>query len=162
MEKETIEKTAERSVMLFNLGYYCAESVLIAIAEEKGIHSRLIPKIATGFCSGTSRMCGPCGAVNGAILSINLLTGRNDPNSSVEENYALVKKFLNNFEDKFGSTNCRELIGCDLGTKEGQAHFKIHDLKKDCAAYTKEATRMGLLILSNVELPTSVFPAGAH
>ncbi len=78
MEKKIIEKTAERSVVLFKSGYYCAESVLLAIAEEKGIQSKLIPKIATGFCSGTLRMCGQCGAVNGAILSINLLTGRND------------------------------------------------------------------------------------
>ena len=149
IEKETIQKAAERSVALFVSGYYCAESVLLAISEEKGIHSRLIPKIATGFCSGTSRMCGPCGAVSGAILSINLLTGRTDPNSSVEENYTLARKFLNNFVDKFGSTNCRELIGCDLGTKEGLSHFKTHNLEEDCFAYTKEATRMALSILNN-------------
>lgn len=149
MEKETIEKTAERSVELFVSGYYCAESVLLAIAGVYEIQSKLIPKIATGFCSGTSRMSGQCGAVNGAILSINLLTGRNDPNSSVEENYTLVSKFLNNFVDKFGSTNCQELIGCDLGTKEGQSHFKTHNLEEDCFAYTKEATRMALSILNN-------------
>jgi len=151
MEKEIIEKTAQQSVKLFKSGYYCAESVLLAIADEKGIQSKLIPKIATGFCSGTSRMCGQCGAVNGAILSINLLTGRNDPNSSVEKNYTLVRKFLTSFEKKFGSTNCRELIGCDLGTEEGQTYFKIHDLKKDCFAYTKEATRVALLILTSVK-----------
>lgn len=149
MDEDIVEKTADRSVKLFKSGYYCAESVLLAIAEEKGIQSELIPKIATGFCSGTSRMCGQCGAVNGAILSINLLTGRNDPNSPVEKNYALVRKFLTVFEEKFGSTNCRTLIGCDLGTEEGQSYFKIHGLKKDCFGYTKEATRMALLILNN-------------
>lgn len=148
MDKETIEKAAEQSVSFFASGYYCAESVLLAIAEAYGIQSKLIPKIATGFCSGTSRMCGQCGAVNGAILSINLLTGRNDANSSVEENYALVRKFFNLFEETFGSTNCRELIGCDLGTEAGLSYFKTHGLKKDCFNYTKEATRMVLSLLT--------------
>jgi len=148
MDRETIEKSAERSVALFESGYYCAESVLLAIAEVNGIQSKLIPKIATGFCSGTSRMCGQCGAVAGAILSINLLTGRNDPKHSVEKNYTLVRKFLKEFEEKFGSTNCRELIRCDLGTQEGMAHFKTRNLIKDCFVYTKEATRMALLILT--------------
>jgi C_GCAxxG_C_C family probable redox protein len=148
MDEDSLEKTVEQSVKLFKSGYYCAESVLLAIAEEKGIQSELIPGIATGFCSGTARMCGPCGAVSGAILSINLMTGRNDPKGSVEKNYTLVRTFLNAFQDKFGSTNCRELIGCDLGTKEGQAYFKAHDLKKDCFAYTREATRIALMILT--------------
>lgn len=149
MEKEIFEKSAERSVALFVSGYYCAESVLLAIAEEKGIHSELIPKIATGFCSGTARMCGPCGAVSGAIMGINLLTGRSEPNSSVEQNYALVRKFIKDFEETFGSTNCRELMGCDLGTKEGQAHFNSRGLLKKCYIYTREATRMTLILLQD-------------
>lgn len=75
----------------------------------------------------------------------------NDSKSSVEKNYTLVQKFLNAFEETFGSTNCRELIGCDLGTQEGRSYFKTHDLEKDCFAYTKEATRMVMLILNTVE-----------
>ncbi|GBD95663.1 MAG TPA: C_GCAxxG_C_C family protein [Nitrospirae bacterium] len=64
---------------LFDSGYYCAENVLLAIAESQGIQSDLIPKIATGFCSGISRTCGMCGALSGAIMSLNLLYGRSSP-----------------------------------------------------------------------------------
>jgi len=39
---------ANRSRQLFESGYYCAESVLLAVAESQGIKSDLIPKIATG------------------------------------------------------------------------------------------------------------------
>ena len=43
---------AQRSEELFQSGWYCAESVLLAIAEAHGIESEIIPKIATAFCSG--------------------------------------------------------------------------------------------------------------
>jgi len=49
------EKTAQRSGELFDSGFWCAESVLLAVAESKGIKSDIIPKIATGFCAGISR-----------------------------------------------------------------------------------------------------------
>ena len=45
-------ETSQRSRELFDSGFYCAESVLLAIAESQGIESDLIPRIATGFCSG--------------------------------------------------------------------------------------------------------------
>jgi hypothetical protein len=37
---------ANRSRQLFESGFYCAESMLPAVAESQGIKSDLIPKIA--------------------------------------------------------------------------------------------------------------------
>jgi hypothetical protein len=54
------EQASQRSVELFRSGFFCAESVLLAIAESQGIESDLIPRIATGFCSGISRTGGAC------------------------------------------------------------------------------------------------------
>ncbi len=147
-----IEKTVEKSGVLFESGYYCAESVLLAVAEAKGIQSELIPKIATGFCSGTSRTCRQCGAVSGAVLSINLFTGRSIPGAPVAENYALVRKLIQRFTEKFDSTNCRDLIHCDLGTDEGQAFFKENHLRKACIDYTREATRIVMQLLEDISL----------
>jgi C_GCAxxG_C_C family probable redox protein len=62
------EQASQRSIELFTSGYFCAESVLMAIAESQGIQSDLIPKIATGFCSGIARTGSICGAVCGAIM----------------------------------------------------------------------------------------------
>ena len=117
------------------------------MAESKGIQSELIPKIATGFCGGISRTSGMCGAVSGAIMAINLIFGRDKPDESVEKNYISVQKFVNTFESKFGSTNCRELIQCDLGTKEGQEKFKSGPLIKKCLKMTEEAARMAMEII---------------
>ena len=145
-----MDRAAAKSLELFESGYYCAESVLLAIAEEKGIESELIPKVATGFCTGLSRTCGMCGAVSGATLGISLLTGRSSPDESLEENHALVHSLVARFQDRFGSIECRDLIGCDLSTEDGQAFFDQNDLFELCKQYVAEATTMALLLLEDV------------
>ena len=42
------DAVSQRIKELFDSGYYCAESVLLTVAEAYGIQSDLIPKIATG------------------------------------------------------------------------------------------------------------------
>ncbi len=142
-----MDRAAARSIELFDSGYYCAESVLLAVAEEKGIQSDLIPKIASGFCSGLSRTCGMCGAVSGSVMAISLFTGRSSPDASLEENYALVRVLISRFQDRFGSIDCRQLIGCDLDTQDGQAFFAENDLIELCKQYAAEATSVALSLI---------------
>jgi C_GCAxxG_C_C family probable redox protein len=142
------EQAAERSLELFKSGYFCAESVLIAIAESQGIKSDLIPKIASGFCSGIARTCGMCGAVSGAIMGINLIFGRSSPSESTEQSYSLTQQMIRDFERQFGSTNCRQLIGCDLTAEEGQRFFMENHLMDQCLQYTEGATRMAISLIS--------------
>jgi len=82
-------------------------------------------------------------------MAINLIFGRSEPDESVEKNYALVKKMVHIFENEFGSTNCKELIGCDLGTKEGQHRFTSGKLISKCKRMTEEATRIALSIIED-------------
>jgi len=144
------DRDAQRSRELFESGLYCAESVLLAIAENKGIHSEWIPKIATGFCSGLARTCGTCGAVSGAVMGINLVAGRNTPEEPLDGDYAAVCQFLEGFENRFGSINCLQLTGCDLGTPEGQASFQAKHVIERCNDYVEEATRLALSIIENI------------
>jgi C_GCAxxG_C_C family probable redox protein len=147
-----IDRASQRSGELFQAGFYCAESVLLAVAETKGIHSELIPKIATGFCGGISRTCRLCGAVSGAIMAISLFTGRTSPTENVLETYGTVRKLLSMFESRFGSANCPDLIGCDLGTEEGQRRFKEDNLIERCREYTEEATRMAMGLIDGTPM----------
>jgi C_GCAxxG_C_C family probable redox protein len=149
-----IDKTSQRSGKLFQSGYYCAESVLLAVAESKGMDYEVIPRIATGFCGGMARTCGMCGAVTGGVMAISLLLGRNTPTESVLPTYNLVRKLLDMFEARFGSTNCRDLINCDLGTEEGQNYFEANNVGEQCTRYTEEATRIAMsLIEQNLPRP---------
>ncbi|MBI4966325.1 MAG: C_GCAxxG_C_C family protein [Desulfomonile tiedjei] len=121
--------------------------MLLAVCEAYGIQSELIPKIATGFCGGISRSCGMCGAVSGGIMALGLFTGRTAPDQSVMESYTASQKLMKNFEGTFGSTNCRDLTGVDLGTDEGQKKFKEDNIKERCKVYTGEATKMAVGLL---------------
>jgi C_GCAxxG_C_C family probable redox protein len=144
------EQAPQRSRELFQSGFFCAESVLLAIAESKGIQSDLIPRIATGFCSGISRTDGMCGAVSGAIMGINLVAGRNSPAESLEVSYALIQKLISRFESHYGSVNCRQLIGCDLATEAGQSYFMENHLMDSCLQYAEGATSMALSLIAEL------------
>ena len=149
------EQASQRSLELFKSGYFCAESVLLAIAESQGIQSDLIPRIATGFCSGISRTGGMCGAVSGAIMGINLMTGRNLPAESLEVNYALVQKLIERFEKQYGSVNCRQLLGCDLATESGQRYFMENNLMESCLQYAEEATGLAISLIAQLPRPNA-------
>jgi C_GCAxxG_C_C family probable redox protein len=142
------EQAPQRSVETFRSGFFCAESVLLAIAESQGIRSDLIPRIAIGFCSGISRTGGICGAVSGAIMGINLVAGRNSPAESLEVSYALTQKMISHFERQYGSVNCRQLMGCDLATEAGQQYFMENNLMEHCLQYAERATSMATSIIA--------------
>lgn len=138
---------SHRARVLWDSGYYCAESVLQVIAESKGIQSPLIPRIATGFCSGVSRTGGMCGAVSGAITGINLVTGRNAPTDSLEECYAIVQGLIEQFENRFGAINCPQLLGCDVSTEEGRRFYMENHLTERCRTFVEEATTIAMSLL---------------
>jgi C_GCAxxG_C_C family probable redox protein len=129
----------KRALEEFDKGLYCAESVLKVIAEEQGISSELIPMIATGLCSGMARTCGMCGALSGGILALNIVYGRKSKDESVEKNYMTVQKLISDFKKEFGTANCQELIGCDIGTPEGQETFSSKELILHCREFTGKA-----------------------
>ena len=142
------EQAPQRSLELFRSGFFCAESVLLAIAESQGIQSDLIPRIATGFCSGISRTGGMCGAVSGAMMGINLVAGRSSPSESIEFSYTLTQKLISLFERQYGSVNCRQLIGCDLATQAGQRYFQENNLMEHCLQYAQDATRLAISLMA--------------
>jgi C_GCAxxG_C_C family probable redox protein len=131
----------------FVSGYGCAESVLKAIAEAKGIQSDLIPRIASGFCGGIARTGGMCGAVIGGIMALNIIYGRDSAAQSQELNYLKVQEFVQAFKLKYGTRNCYELTGCDLSTDKGKEQFNILNVHKKCTEFTAEATRMVLELI---------------
>ena len=148
MKTMTSSQVAERSEALFQQGFCCAESVLQAIAESRGIQSELIPKIATGLCGGIGRTGGVCGAVSGGVLGINQVAGRNHPSQSPDDNHRLVRHSLAQFERQFGTITCERLIGCRSDTPEGQQFFKENKLREQkCQGFVKEAAEMASAII---------------
>ncbi len=137
-------EVAEASQRLFDTGYYCAESVLLGIAQERGIDSPLIPGIATGLCSGMARTSGMCGALSGGILALNLVHGRSQAGQSVERNYVAVQELISEFTTRCGATGCSQLLGCDLGTEAGQQTFREQGLAARCREYVGIAAGLAM------------------
>ena len=142
-----INEVAQHSRRLFESGLCCTEGVVLSIAENKGIKSDLIPKIASGFCGGMAGTSRTCGAVSGGILAISLFFGRSSPDDTLEMAHSIIQEFLAAFEEKYGTTNCKELTGCDLGTEEGRKFFSDNKLVANCHEYTEEATRLALSLI---------------
>lgn len=80
-------------------------------------------------------------------MAISLFTGRRFPTESVDGNYVLVRELINRFEEQFGATNCRMLLGCDLDTAEGQQTFRDNLLIERCYDYAEGATRIAVSLL---------------
>lgn len=128
-------------------GLYCAESVLLAIAQAHGVDSDIVPRIATGFCSGVARTNGMCGALAGAIMGVGLVLGRDEP-GPVDACYDATAEVVGRFKDRFGASTCGDLLGCDLGTHEGQSMFKDQGLSRRCAEFTRVAAELGTSALT--------------
>jgi len=149
VESEFVAATRQSAEESFASGLYCAESVVLALAKAQGIESELLPKAATAFCSGMARTCGTCGALTGAVMGLSLGLGRSQASESVKESYTATQRLIREFEQEFGARDCHVLLGCDLGTPEGQATFRDNQLGKRCLRYTGQAAAIAARILSD-------------
>lgn len=142
-----MQKAGTQAKTYFQSGYKCAESALMAIAENQGIKNDLIPALATGFCSGMARTGGICGAVAGSVMGLSLVYGRKNSSDAVEPLYTIEKIFLQEFTDRFGSTSCEGLIHCDFNTPEGQSRYNENKLYNDCFQYVEEAVDLAVKLI---------------
>lgn len=151
MSQRSPSETGKHAETLFSKGLFCAESAVLAIAASHGVESDILPRAATGFCSGMARTCGTCGALSGAIMGLGLILGRDNADGSVERAYGAVGKLIRRFEEEFGSTNCMGILDCDLGTPEGQAVFSENNLRELCTRITGRAAAMAAELLEEIE-----------
>lgn len=130
-------------------GFYCAESVLLAVARAEGLESTLLPAVASAFCSGQARTCGPCGALSGALMALGAVLGRRTQADTMDAVYAASGQLIEKFEGEFGSRDCRPLLdGCDLGTPEGRLMFREKGFTDRCRKFTGRAAEMAWEIIA--------------
>lgn len=148
MQKDAAQVGKRARELYFDTGFCCSESVLLAVTEAAGIESDILPKIATGFCGGVAHTSGMCGALTGAVMAIGALTGRAKPENPRALTFSLVQAVLKDFGERFGSTNCTELLGCDLGTPEGMEYMKTHNMRPKCAGFVEAAAETTARLLA--------------
>ena len=119
-------------------GLNCAEATLRCLIEEGVIDApRETVRMMTGFGGGMQRGK-TCGAVVGAVAALGWATGRIDPEQAREPSAKVVRSFLQEFENSFGTLNCRELQA---------VYVKEHALKSEgmyrsCTVFVERAIEL--------------------
>ena len=147
METEFVSNVRKAAEEAFDSGLYCAESVVVSLAKAQGMEMDMLPRMATAFCSGMARTGGTCGALTGAMMGVSLALGRSQAGESTEAAYAATQRLIREFEHEFGARDCGDLLGCDLGTPEGQATFSRERLGRRCREYTRKACAIAAQIV---------------
>jgi C_GCAxxG_C_C family probable redox protein len=145
-KKETV-KYAEQFV---EEGFLCSESVLQALSRTLGVKSEIIPKIATGFGAGISRLGEVCGAVSGAIMGLGLKFGRNTVQERPSETgpYEFGATMANLFIARFGHLRCRDLIGLNLAVEaDRQAYRELKLWETRCRDIVRISTELAYDLL---------------
>jgi C_GCAxxG_C_C family probable redox protein len=113
---------AERAVERFWGGYNCSQAVFPVFAEDCGVSPADAMAIGRGFGGGIGLSGGVCGAVTGAVMALGSATGRGRDNGEAKGVvHGNVQEFLRRFEGRCGTRVCRDLLGADLSTPEGNA-----------------------------------------
>jgi len=140
----------DQAVATFNNGFNCAQAVFATYAEEFGINQAQALKISCGFGAGMGRRQEVCGAVSGAILLIGCKHGkvRKEDTAANETTYRLVREFSEQFISRHGNISCKELLGCNLQTPEGQKFFTENNFKElKCIRYVHDASELAEAML---------------
>jgi C_GCAxxG_C_C family probable redox protein len=121
--------SVDRAVACYKEGFNCSQAVLSVYGCQFGLGGETALKLACGF-GGGMRMGQVCGAVTGAFMVIGLKYGQAEAvdKESKERTYRLVKEFGDKFSSRNGSVICKELLGCDISTREGMKTAREKDL----------------------------------
>ena len=142
----------DQAAETFKNGFNCAQAVFATYAEEFGIDRTSALKISCGFGAGMGRRQDVCGAVSGAILLVGCKHGKTirEDNAANELTYKLVRELSDKFIAKHGSISCKELLGCNLLTSEGQQFFTENNFKElKCSRYVHDASELAEAMLMN-------------
>ena len=135
----------EKAVSCFNEGFMCSQALLVAYADQFSMDRQTALKVSAAFGGGMGRMGEICGAVTGAFMVIGLKYGRIEvkDTESHEKTNRLVQEFVRRFKAVHESIVCRELLGCDLNTREGRKAFVDNKLRDTlCTKYVRDAAEI--------------------
>lgn len=137
----------------------CAQGTLLALQEEFSLGNAQTLRAATAM-PGIALRGETCGAVIGAIMALGIALGREKPDdfAAVQRTTKASRKLCRQFEEQFGSCNCRDVQhnifgrSFNLTDASDQAEFVKADAIKKCRAPAAKAARIaGELILDGRE-----------
>lgn len=138
---EAVRIALERFVARPNMKH-CAPSVLMTLQEAYDLPGgEMMQWVANSFqggvCSGEI-----CGALSGAAMALGIMAYQALPHSernrriAAVANVANIQELTSGFKEKYGSLQCRVLLGRDQRTPEENERFsKERGWEKTCGRY---------------------------
>ena len=134
----------KKSLKLFESKFHCSQAVFAAFSEELGVTEEQALKIGACFGSGM-RKGEVCGACTGALMVLGLKYGHSqvgDIESKLKTD-EITDKFLDEFKKENKSYICKELLNCDVSTKEGLNYAIDNNLFTEfCPKMVESASRI--------------------
>ena len=104
-------KKTELAIAYFKDGYNCAQSVVMAYADEMGLTTAQAEALAGGFGGGIGGLRDKCGAFSGMVIVAGGLRGYDKNNAqSKTEFYAFIRALADKFTDRVGNLNCADIL----------------------------------------------------
>lgn len=126
-------------------GYCCTQMMLkMALDLEEKENPDLI-RSAGGLCGGIGDSQKTCGVLTGGIGILGLYAGKGADQESSKEDYSdMVREYLEWFEERFGSTECIDLVGAiEFQDPEHDLSYKVK-----CGGIIQESYLKAMEILS--------------
>ncbi|MBI2287867.1 MAG: C_GCAxxG_C_C family protein [Chloroflexi bacterium] len=123
----------------------CAQSEVSVFCEELGLDRDKALKVAMGFGGGMGRTGNTCGAVTGAYMVLGLAQEilPDNPRTSIDRTYELVREFNQRFKTLHDSLTCKELLGCDISMPEGVAEARDKKLfTSACPDFVRDSVKI--------------------
>ena len=130
------------ALSFFRQGFSCSQAVAAAFAADYGLDKETALRLSQAFGGGIARRADWCGVLTGAFLVIGLKHGRVRPEDAAarDKTYALVQELIARFTARHGEIKCRDLLGYDLSTPDGQKkadELRLHQTK--CEEFVRDA-----------------------
>lgn len=133
----TRQETIDKVIALFDEGFACSQSILLAFGDAFGYDEKTGRLISATFGGGMGRLRDKCGAATGSFMVCGLAYAPQDPKDMDNklESYRKVRELNKALEDEYGTVNCGELLR-KYATRESVEQRQHHQIicKKVLAA----------------------------
>lgn len=110
----------EQAQQYFRNGYNCAQSVFAAFCQDFDMSLETGLKLSSSFGGGMGGLRQVCGAVTAMFMIVGLKCGYIEPQDIrlKAKHYRLIQDLSKQFNDKFGSIICKDLLLSNANIKK--------------------------------------------
>ena len=103
-----------------NNGLNCSQAIMTAFGGKTGISPEIARLFGRPWGGGIGHLAGTCGYLTGAVLVLAQAFDDADEKKARQQTAQAVRTLFERFEKKYGTSLCKDLLGADMSTAEGQ------------------------------------------